>query len=207
MAQQLLENDTTTSGEGDGLFDFERWIRKHNLTEIQACFIEHDMNTLNTLSMDNDNLSTLMQDQRVLGKPHLIPNIIKGIQSLRKQQKEHAVHQLVFMTESEHNVFSKTQDYIDDLSKLENELNSKIKIAFGRKKQEDAVILRKYMVHNLSALDQMSDDIDEHFAKMYEALERKQNAMNGQIDERKTKLKNIRCIGSQIAKYIYFDRR
>eukprot|EP01083_Nonionella_stella_P065360 171193_1 len=188
MALQLDEADTTKSGEGNGLFDFERWVCKYSLTAIKDCFVENDMTTLNTLNMDNDNFSKLMQDQRVLGKAHLIPNIIKGIRSLKEKQKEHEAHQLVFMTESEHAVFSKTQDYIDELCTIETELNSKIKIAFESKKQVNAEILRQYKQNNLATLDQMSDDIDHHFAKMYEALKRKQNAIKIQINECKTKV-------------------
>eukprot|EP01084_Bolivina_argentea_P167600 290839_1 len=85
MAQQLDDGDTLKhAGEGSALFDFEKWTNKNKLSEIKQLFIDHDMITLNTLSMNSNNFAKLMADKRLLIKPHLIQNIVPAILSLQQ---------------------------------------------------------------------------------------------------------------------------
>jgi len=70
-------------GKNNTSFNFTEWLTQYKLTEIKQCFIDHSMNKIETLNMENDNFGELIQDQRITMKSHLIPNIIAAIESLK----------------------------------------------------------------------------------------------------------------------------
>ena len=68
MAHQIDEVGGTAKGgeEGYGSFEFEQWISSNGFNSIKQAFIDRDMNTLNTLNMDNNtNFVSLMSDYQL----------------------------------------------------------------------------------------------------------------------------------------------
>eukprot|EP01084_Bolivina_argentea_P082635 149603_1 len=113
------ENETLKPGEGSASFNFDAWITKHGLQEIKLIFKEHDMCSLNTISMNNKNFAELMRDYRVLAKANLIPNIIEAVQSLQSLQESKL--SLIFMSKQENIILKRLQQYVDNMYKLQEE--------------------------------------------------------------------------------------
>ena len=105
MASQLGQS-LKAGEEGSGAFDFEKWITRNGFQSIKDVFIEKDMNTLNTLTMENKNFSTLVSDYLVLQNTDVIPKSIAAMQELKEKRdsegaKVSAVSQSVSMNKKE----------------------------------------------------------------------------------------------------------
>ena len=199
MAQNQVDAVTDKIGEVDisHPFDLEEWIMKYQLIPIKQCFIEYDMNTLETLTMSNKNFSKLMSDQRVLMKSRLIPNIINGIQSLeeikneQKAKLESVQRHLVFMTSKEEDVFIKFQGYIEELKEFKQQIEENIYNRFEHKKLKNKNIITKYQQQNAQKLDEMANKIDKIFDNLRELLDQRQWALHKQIEGYKGELSLI----------------
>eukprot|EP00484_Ammonia_sp_Unknown_P025813 CAMPEP_0197037872 /NCGR_PEP_ID=MMETSP1384-20130603/14973_1 /TAXON_ID=29189 /ORGANISM="Ammonia sp." /LENGTH=662 /DNA_ID=CAMNT_0042468245 /DNA_START=54 /DNA_END=2042 /DNA_ORIENTATION=- len=77
------ENGNNDPLPNDNVFDFEKWIVEYKLGDVKQCFIDHNMNDLDSLNLNNSNFAQLTGDARILAKAYLIKNIVDGIQSLQ----------------------------------------------------------------------------------------------------------------------------
>lgn len=199
MANMLLQHNDTNTGEQEREpFDFNQWIIEFELLDIKQCFIEHNMNTLGTLNMDNNNFSGLMIDEKILSQSHLIPKIIKGIQSLKHlQQTQPPQSKLIFMTAKEDEVLRNIQNYIDELDKLQTEFENEINQNIQIKKQKDYKRVSVYNQLNISSLDAVQHKIDKYFTKLHQILNDKQQTLDRLVNVYKTEINDIENTYSQ----------
>ena len=87
MACQLEESKTKGAGSNsDDIFDFDQWIIDNNLNAIKACFIDHNMDTLDALKMNNPSYGNLASDSRIMealkSNPNIFANLTQAMLSL-----------------------------------------------------------------------------------------------------------------------------
>lgn len=78
---------TTGEGEGDGNFDFNKWITENGLQEMKDKLKEHGLTTIAAISTTSNEFRSLMSDGVVLStKGHLIPKLFDAIDKVPKQE-------------------------------------------------------------------------------------------------------------------------
>eukprot|EP01084_Bolivina_argentea_P090103 162411_1 len=187
MAQQLSE--TATNGEeGAANFNFDQWLIKYELTDIKQVLVDHNMNTLSSLNLNNVNFVKVMSDQRVVVHTHLIPKIIAAIQSLEsirnsRDQKQKTKSKLVFVSTKENEILSQIKQYLVDIKNLNDELKN-IESKYHNKKQQNLKIIQK---NKDDKLNKINDEITKVFGGLHKILYQKEKELKNKIIEYKMK--------------------
>ena len=82
--------ETGNEGEGDGNFNFNKWIMQNGLDEIKDNLKKHNMTTPQTIAIQSQEFRNFMSDPMVLStKGHLIPQLFTAIDKIPKQNTKY----------------------------------------------------------------------------------------------------------------------
>eukprot|EP01084_Bolivina_argentea_P202283 345656_1 len=105
--------------------EFDDWLEEHNLKHVKQIFIEHNINTLLDLSLQNKNLGGFLADQRFYNKPNIVTTVFAAIQSLDKQKQPLSSKQddlvYIVISHKENEIMKQLQKHVDELKELQNE--------------------------------------------------------------------------------------
>eukprot|EP01084_Bolivina_argentea_P311598 539399_1 len=91
MANLLKETNNNNGEEKHDYneFEFECWLKTNDLQQIKSIFNKYNMNTLDSLSISNNNFAKLISDKNIIENTTLITKIISSIQSLQQITNKH----------------------------------------------------------------------------------------------------------------------
>ena len=164
------------ASDHSGVFNFAAWVKQYELDEIKSLLEEMSMCSLESLSTDNPNFLKLMCDDRFIDKSHLMRNIIDGINALKDK------HTLTVSYKQRINI----ENQLQDLDNVCNEQQLFDDYQFQRQEQLENLNKLKQLREN--EIDEMKQQIDDEFIKIYGMLRSKKTSLAQKINAFKNTL-------------------
>eukprot|EP01084_Bolivina_argentea_P202284 345657_1 len=117
---------------------FDEWLEKHNLIDEKQIFIEHNMDKLSDLSLQNENLGPLLADKRLCNK---VMTVFAAIQSLDKQKMSEKKD--IIISHKENEIMEQLQQHVNELKQLQNKAKQ-IHDTFNNKVNSNNNTLKQY---------------------------------------------------------------
>eukprot|EP01083_Nonionella_stella_P293130 996858_1 len=186
MAAQI---DLHTTDEGEGNFNFDKWIANNKLTAIQDLFIQHGATNLSVLTTTSPQFKSLLMDPKLLQQSHLLPLIMDALHRIPdNSDSQYSNPSYIIVSEDEHATINEMQKHIAYLDQTKAKL-SELQTAYSKNKSN---------FHELqtSQINSVKAQINEYFTKIRDATNRRQqmllNRLNADEDDHKQqKLQNI----------------
>eukprot|EP01084_Bolivina_argentea_P268815 456701_1 len=152
--------------------EFDDWLEKHNLKDVKQIFIDHKMNTLSDMSLQNESLGPLVTDQRFNNKPNIVMTILAAIQSLDKQKQQLASKNVyIIVSPKETEIMKQLQQNVDE---LQNE-SKQIHDAYNNKIISNNNTLTEYKTKCSAELTVITNHVMKYMNQLKELVKHKQS--------------------------------
>ena len=173
------------NGEQNPSFDFDKWIIKHNLQHIKYIFIENNMCTFDSLSVNNCKFNKFITDSRIISIKENILNAIQYLDEIREQSNK---KQSLFVPINEDEILNKIIDYSDETKKL-SKYFEQIPNKYNPQQLDNTNELSYYYENTKKQLNKINTKIKESFAELHELLNQQETILKEEINEFNKELK------------------
>eukprot|EP01084_Bolivina_argentea_P130824 230964_1 len=168
--------------------EFDEWLEKHNLIHVKHIFIEHNMDKLSDLSLQNKNLGGLLADERFYNKPNIVTTVFAAIQSLDKQKQQLSSKNVyIIASHKENEIMKQLQKQVDELKQLQNE-SKQIHDAYNNKVNSNNNTLKQYKTKCSAELTVITNHVMKYMNQLKELVKHKQSCLYKEINVHQTKL-------------------